>query len=190
MDVFWSALGISVDIVILGIAVVSLILLLSFKKRILVSIVIIVVAIGAVYVYDRAKYITFPELVETQLNSESTVRDITITINDNDLSGDGLPVRKAHVTIEDEEIIKRILDDFSDLELKKNVNAQGTFKEYQLRLLIINPSKENGLVTDSLYLYVDEHYVNDFAIVGETDHLKTIKYLVESDEVEWEDLGE
>jgi len=109
-------------------------------------------------------------------------------INTYDFSGN-MPERKASVTIEEEEIIERILEDFSGLELKKDYDIQNIYRDYQIEIVVTNQIKEKHFSTTIIRFDLDKNYVNDYQIVSETNHLKTIEYLVENDEIDWQDLN-
>ncbi|WP_100011846.1 SdpI family protein [Lentibacillus sediminis] len=168
-----------------GIAIILLAFLLSFwiKKKSTLIVVLALMVAGTIFIINQSKYTTFQELVSDQLNEESTVQEISITISD--LSGD-MPERKASVTIEDEEIMDQIIEDFSDIELKEQSNLHVLDRKYRIRIRSTNEVEENFLKTDSLTLCVDNDYINEYEIVNETDHLKTIESLVENEEIEWE----
>lgn len=187
MNIFFNVLMLFANFLLIAVLIGFLTFFMSlfFKKRSTLIASVIIVIFGTLFIVDQMQYTTFQKLVSDQLNEESIVESISITINDVSESG-GLPVRVARVKIEDEEIIKRILQDFSDMELKKDVDARYTGRDYSVRILTTNEVKENFLETSSISLDLDDYYVNEYEIVNETDHLKTIELLVESDEIDWD----
>lgn len=187
MNIFFNVLMLFANFLLIAVLIGFLTFFMSlfFKKRSTLIASVIIVIFGTLFIVDQMQYTTFQKLVSDQLNEESIVESISITINDVSESG-GLPVRVARVKIEDEEIIKRILQDFSDMELKKDVDARYTGRDYSVRILTTNEVKENFLETSSISLELDDYYVNEYEIVNETDHLKTIELLVESDEIDWD----
>lgn len=187
MNIFFNVLMLFANFLLIAVLIGFLTFFMSlfFKKRSTLIASVIIVIFGTLFIVDQMQYTTFQKLVSDQLNEESIVESISITINDVSESG-GLPVRVARVKIEDEEIIKRILQDFSDMELKRDVDARYTGRDYSVRILTTNEVKENFLETSSISLDLDDYYVNEYEIVNETDHLKTIELLVESDEIDWD----
>lgn len=120
ITVYWMGL-----IFILIILMFSLEAFLEWKylkdsKQYLIPLLLIGISVagmaGIFFIEHQMKYTTFPEVVPVQLNEVTTIRSISITIND--LSG-SLPDREAKTTIENGKMIEQILDDFSEMELKK-----------------------------------------------------------------------
>ena len=187
MNIFFNVLMLFANFLLIAVLIGFLTFFMSlfFKKRSTLIASVIIVIFGTLFIVDQMQYTTFQKLVSDQLNEESIVESISITINDVSESG-GLPVRVARVKIEDEEIIKRILQDFSDMELKKDVDARYTGRDYSVRILTTNEVKENFLETSSISLELDDYYVNEYEIVNKTVHLKTIESLVENDEIDWD----
>ncbi|MBP1970240.1 hypothetical protein J2Z83_002358 [Virgibacillus natechei] len=171
------------DLFLIGNAIILLTFFLSllFKKRSTLIVAVAIVVVGTIFIVYQSKYTTFQELVSNQINEENTVRDISITIND--LSSD-IPERKASVTIGDEEITERILEDFSEVELREDQEARPIDRKYRISIRTTNEIEENVLKTDSFTLSVNDNYIDDYEIISETDHLKTIESLVESEEAD------
>ncbi|WP_099157542.1 DUF4181 domain-containing protein [Virgibacillus ndiopensis] len=156
---------------------------------------LILMTVGVIYIFgiflinEQIKYTTFQKIVADQLNEDSTVRSITIYIND--LSGT-FPDREASTTIKDKEIINHILADLSNLELRKEDSFQ-EYWEYSLRIVTTNQVEEDHYSTESFSVHVDRDYISIsegdadlYKIVTQSDFLKTIESLVESDEVDWD----
>ncbi|WP_188456902.1 DUF4181 domain-containing protein [Virgibacillus oceani] len=162
------------------------------SKQFIIPVILIAVGMlciyGVFFINEKMKYTTFQDVVSDQLNEESTVRSITIDIND--FSGT-LPKREASATIRDQDLINRILADFSDVELKKETGFRD-YWDYTLRIITTNQVEEDHFSTESLYVHVDGDYISIsegnadvYKIVTQSNHLKTIESLVESDEVVW-----
>lgn len=177
-----------VDFFLLLVVIILLGFLFSlfFKKKRTVIVAIIISVVIGFLIYDQLKYTTFEKLVSAKLHEETVVRDISITIYD--LSSDeGFPERKATVTIDDVDLMNRILEDFSGIELKKNLNAQGEYmKEFEVKILTTNLKDDQYYLTNYLMLSLGEQFLNEYEIVSETNHLKTIKELVNNEEIEWQ----
>jgi hypothetical protein len=157
--------------------VLGLFLKLFIKNRVALLIVLSCLVLGLFLFVDHLKYTTFTDLYEREINEDSEVERITITVNQ--LSEQNSPEGRETVTIEDQEIIQRILDDFSQIELKKDETARGQFREYDIRFVTTNEVREEQLVTEYVDVGLDQFYLNDYKIISETDHLETIQLLVE-----------
>lgn len=149
----------------------------------------VICAIGIIVINEQMKYTTFQEVVSDQLNEETTVRSISIYVND---FSNNVLEREAKTTINDEKIIDRILEDLSNLELKKD-NDFRNYGDYTIRFVTTNQVEEDHYSTESWYIDLTENYAiitegspGSYEIVSETGHLKTIKSLIGSEEVDWE----
>ncbi|WP_100009825.1 hypothetical protein [Lentibacillus sediminis] len=149
------------------------------NKRIIWIAVLVIFIVGITYLINEQKYTTFDELYSDQLNEDSIVRSVTIRIG-------GITENYAHTTIEDEEVIDQIVESLRGLELKENRNAPFMEEDYTVRITTTNEIEEGLLRTESFDLRLDGDYLNQYQVVGETDHLSIIERLVESEEVEWE----
>ncbi len=147
------------------------------------SLVIVMVVITVIFLFvNHMQYTTFPKLVSDQLNEETVIKELTLNIHE---YPDGLRERVASVTIEDEEIIARFLKDLEPLKLKRDVSR--TIREYQygVSILVTNQTDRGDYLTSRLSISLSENYVNNYFILNQTNHLKTIKSLIENEEGEW-----
>lgn len=166
------------------IALLALLLSLFFKTKNKLIAAVIVVVVAIFFLVNHMQYTTFPKLVSAQLNEQSVIRDMTITINDN---SNGYRDREASVTIEDEEIIEQILSDFEPLKLKRDINQRFREHKYTLSILVTNETKKKDVyLTSSLTLYIDDNYINNYRILNATNHLSTIEALIDNDDIEWQ----
>ena len=157
------------------------------KKRVVFLTMIVV---GALLLWRILVFTTFEKAVADQLNEDTVIESITISLYQ---FPEGYQERKAVTTIEDEELIRIILEDFSDLKLKKIERPKNINMKYSLSIITTNEVAENHLSTEKLYLRFDENFITisngyyqHFEIVNDTDHLKTIKSLIENEKIEWE----
>ncbi|MFA9558229.1 hypothetical protein ACERII_13050 [Evansella sp. AB-rgal1] len=167
--------------IILGI---MLVILLTFflsrffqgKIALSISFAIVLLLISFSFYLDyKSKFITFDEFASEQLDERKLWR---MTIWTYDISSD-FPEPKSHATTFDEEIIQKVLDDFSGMELKFNDDMRREYeKEYCIEITSHN----------SFSFYVDDHYLNQYEILTDTNHLQTIRSLVEGDELNWEEF--
>lgn len=179
-DFTWKSL----DIFLFGalLVFVALFMSLFFKKRWVLIGAVLLVLFGTVFLINYMKITTFPELVSDRLHKDSTVESITVTVND--LSG-RYPERSAQVTLEDEALIGGILKDFSKMELKRDEDARGGMRKYTVTLFVTNEIEKGQFLTKSIKLDVDEDYLNQYDIIGKSDHLKTIEALTGNEEIDW-----
>ncbi|WP_106497265.1 DUF4181 domain-containing protein [Lentibacillus sp. Marseille-P4043] len=166
---------------------------LQGSKQYVIPLILMVVGAACLlaiyFINDQMKYTTFSEVVSDQLNEETTVR--SITIYQNDLTGD-IPERKASAAIKDEEMLDRIVEDFSDMELKK-MDGFPEYRKYRVRIVVTNQVATDHYSTESLTVGFNENYLTTSAgsngvyeIVDGTDQTKTIESLVKSGEIDWE----
>ncbi|MGY0694689.1 DUF4181 domain-containing protein [Virgibacillus sp. FSP13] len=166
---------------------------LQGSKQFVIPLILMVVGVACIlaifFINNQMKYTTFSKVVSDQLNEETTVR--SITIYQNHLSGD-IPEREASATIKDNETIDRILEDFSDMELKK-VDGFREYRKYRIRIVVTNQVAADHYSTESLTVGFDENYLTTsegyhgvYEIVSEIDQMKTIESLVKSGEIDWE----
>lgn len=166
------------------IVLVSFILSKFIKKRITLMIVIASLIFGSIFFVYQMKYTTLMELYSEQLNEDSVVKSVSITINE---PSENIPERIRSVTIEKEEIIDKILEDFSGIELKKDDDIQHLHRDYQIELVVTNQIKKDHFSTTTIHLNLDKNYVNDYRIISKSNHLITIESLVEDDELDWKE---
>lgn len=166
------------------IGLVTLILSIFIKKRIPLITVMAVLIIGSVIVLNQTKYTTLLELYSNQLNEDSVVKSVSITIQE---PSENVPEPIRGVTIEKKEVIERILEDLSVIELKEDDDIQQVFRDYQIEVVVTNQIEEDHFSTTTIHLDIDKNYVNDYRIISDTNHLKTIESLVEDDKVDWKD---
>ncbi|MCT8137823.1 hypothetical protein H1D32_08675 [Anaerobacillus sp. CMMVII] len=149
-----------------------------FKRMVFVFLIIFLVV-------NHLQFTTFEKFAAKKINEETDIKEVTITIRDT--SGD-FPERKASVTLKDEETIYQILSDFEAMKLKRLVigERRTSFQEFEISFLTTNLMDLNYYLTDSFTLYVDDEYLNNYRILGETNHLRTIEELIENEEIGWE----
>ncbi|MBE4909976.1 hypothetical protein IMZ08_18220 [Bacillus luteolus] len=160
--------------------------LLHFIKKRKAFFIIGFLIVGTFLIFEWDKYSSFEKRVAKSLHEDTIIESMTIRIYDMSKKDDFFPERKAWVTIKDQETINAVLEDFSGLKLKRDEDARRQVREYEIKLLVTNEVKPDLLVTKNIYLEVDEHYLEDYKILGETEHLKTIKSLEENEEIKWE----
>ncbi|MCL7748439.1 hypothetical protein [Halalkalibacter alkaliphilus] len=180
-EVSWQVFNLFLFVILIIILVVALRLVV--KKKISFKVATVIVTIGVLFIIEFMKYTTFEKVYIHQLNEESIVENITIELVE--FTDDHFPERYAHVTIRDEKIIDEIIEDLTSMRLKKDTGEYNFPRDYFIRILTTNMTKDNYLITDSFSFTLDDQHMNDFEIVNDTNHLKTIEELVEDKDVDW-----
>ncbi|MCA1322212.1 hypothetical protein LC085_20230 [Bacillus tianshenii] len=159
---------------------------LSFRKKVVVGIALLIVAIGVGYLQNEMKYTDFHEMTSGTLKDDSEIRSITIKVKDIEgVSEKDYWKTIGQMTIEDEELVDRLINDLKGLELKEtNYSTYELNSKYIVEMLVVN-EKDNLLVTDKLMFSIDKTHFSGYEIINDIDHLKTIEELVESDRMEW-----
>lgn len=159
---------------------------LSFRKKMVVGIALIIVALGVGYIQNEMKYTDFHEMTSGTIKDDSEIRSFTIKVKD--IEGDSEKdywKTIGQVTIEDGELIDKLLNDLKGLELKEtNYSTFELNSKYIVEMLVVN-EKDTLLVTDKLMFSIDKTHFSGYEIISDKDHLKTIEELVESDSMEW-----
>ncbi|MFE7064274.1 hypothetical protein ACFVAD_19270 [Sutcliffiella sp. NPDC057660] len=182
---FLEQLLVYTDILFFGVFLACGYYFLSHKKKLAMGLIFIVVAIGGAILVYQLKYTTFDEWNAEYFGAETTIRSISIHVNE---TTDEFPEELGRITIEDKEEIDRVLADLKGLKLKKVTDTGEPWKKYEVEFLVVN-EKGNLLETNRLSYAVDQYYINDYQIISEQNHLSTIEELVESEEMEWKDNG-
>ncbi|MGM0834751.1 MAG: hypothetical protein ACQEV7_01260 [Bacillota bacterium] len=182
---FLEHLLVYTDILFFGIFLACGYYYLSYKKKLVMGLIFIAVAIGGAVLVYQLKYNTFEEWNSEHFGEETTIRSVSIHVNE---TTDGFPVELGRITVEDKDEIDRILADLIGLKLKKVTESGEPWKKYRVEFLVVN-EKGNLLETNSLSYSIDQNYINEYQIISEQNHLSTIEELVESEEMEWKDNG-
>ncbi|MBP2078424.1 hypothetical protein [Oceanobacillus polygoni] len=72
------------------------------------------------------------------------------------------------------------------LELKEDKVPIPNDWDYTISITTNNQIRESLSVTDRLTFNVNDSHINNYEVVDERNHLKTVTSLMESDEVEWD----
>ncbi|WP_368505036.1 hypothetical protein AB3N04_05145 [Alkalihalophilus sp. As8PL] len=180
-DLTWY--GFQVLLVMIVILIIIAVTRKFIKRKLPLALTVLLIILGGFYVIDQTRYTTFEELFSTQLHEETTVESITITVMDLSQSP---PERKGTLTVTDETILKRLVEDLSEIKLREGSDPS-PYKDFTIRIVTTNETGDRQFVTESLFLNIDQHHLNHYEIVSDTNHLKTIEGLVRSEETEWED---
>lgn len=160
--------------------------MIHFIRRHKVSFSIIFLVLGTFLIFEWDKYSSFEKHVAKNIHEDTIIESMTIRIYDISNEAETFPERKAWVTIEDNETINAVLEDLADIKLKRDDDARRVVREYEIRMLVTNEVEPDHLVTKSITFDVDQHYLDHYKILGETEHLKTIQSLEKNEEIEWE----
>ncbi len=160
--------------------------LLHFIKKRKALFIITFLIIGTFLIFEWDKYSSFEKHVAKNLHEGTIIENMNIQIYETSKEDEYFPERKAWVTIKDKQIINAVLEDFSDLKLKRDDDSRRQVREYDIKILVTNKVKPDLLVTKSIHFEVDQDYLDNYRILGKTEHLKTIKSLEKNEEIEWE----
>ncbi|WP_404442763.1 hypothetical protein LG307_13365 [Sutcliffiella horikoshii] len=170
-----------ISLVLFGILLVGAFMLLLRKSRFGPLSIALVILVGGYYLYDQMISTTSDAVVLEEVQEDSEIRHLEIRKLEFERSSYSF---KKRILIEEEETIRKILNDLSGLELKKELNMEPGGAEYMLNILVSN-SKDNKIETGHIQIRIGEEYIDDiYKIDSEKDHLKTIKELER--DLEWE----
>jgi hypothetical protein len=139
--------------------------------------------IGSAIAIYQTKYTTLLKVYSNQLNESSIVESISITVQE---PSEYVPTHVRSVTIENKEVIEKILGDFSRIELKEE-DVQHLYRNYYIVMVVTNQIEEDHFSTTSIHLNIDKNYMNKYRIISKTNHLKTIESLVKDASVDWQE---
>jgi hypothetical protein len=139
--------------------------------------------IGSALAINQTKYTNLIKVYSNQLNESSVVESISITVQE---PSEYVPKNVRSVTIQNKEVIEKILEEFSRIELKEE-NIQHLYRSYYIVIVVTNQIEKDHFSTTSIHLNIDKNYMNNYKINSKTNHLKTIKSLVEDASVDWQE---
>ncbi|MEA3322516.1 MAG: hypothetical protein U9Q88_21255 [Bacillota bacterium] len=171
-----------VSLIVFGVLLIGVVKLLLRKSRFGPLFVALVLFVGGYFLYDQIRSTTSNTAVLAEYREDSEIRHLKISKVTFD---SGLYTYKESILLEDEKTIRDILEDLSGLTLKREVNKKRGGAEYVLELLVSNPN-DNIIETGTIHITVGTKYINDYRIVSEKEHLKTIKELEVREDLEWE----
>ncbi|MDG5788577.1 hypothetical protein QA612_13910 [Evansella sp. AB-P1] len=148
-----------------------------FKKQIAIRLsmaTVLLLTVILLFLGYRGQFTTFEEYASNGIQMDDLHR-MQIIIND--VSSD-YSESIALANIHNEEVIRQVLDDFSNVELKRDADVRYYDRKYRIQITSRN----------YFSFYVDEDYLDHYEIINDTDHLNTIRSLIESDDVHWVDL--
>jgi hypothetical protein len=176
LDFTFQYVHVFLSVILIGL--VTLILSLFIKKRRTLIVVMVVLIISSLIVVNQMKYTTLAEHYSEQLNEDTVVESISITIMEAPWD---MPRESRSILIEQKDIINQILEDISNIELKKDDDIQLLDGKFQVKMIVTNQISEDHFKTTTIHLDLDENFVNDFRIISKTNHLKTIASLFDED---------
>jgi hypothetical protein len=179
-----------IKVFLIGVFIVFLTFFLSLfiKRKLVLGAVVVVLVAGIILLDNQLKYTNFISLYSDDITEDSTVEEMTITINHLTNKDDLKPEMTERVKITDEETINDILRDLSTVKLKKDEDANYTTKKYDIKMVVANQISESHIISQFVTIHVDEKYLNQYKIVNETNHLQTIEELANDPNVEWKEL--
>ncbi|MBU9712496.1 hypothetical protein [Evansella tamaricis] len=174
MDFYFNTVNLVLCFMLFLLLIILLLLFFKLKKAVLISFIsVLLLSFLVVYMEYRSQFITFENLAANQIDDESTYWSMTIWTYD---VSKETPQATAVASIYDKKIIQTILDDFKDMELKRDDVLRFYEREYRIQITTRN----------HFTFYVDEDYIDHYEILNDTNHLQTIEYLITSNDVLWE----
>ncbi|MFA1819316.1 hypothetical protein ACDX78_03755 [Virgibacillus oceani] len=166
-------------LLIAAIVGITIFLRIFFHKKLPVYAIVSILVIGSVYLIDRSYYTTFTDVYSNHLNEETVVRSITISTTY--LPDDRRFDPEADIEIEDEEMMNELIQEFSELELKKDRDHHYIENpEYRVRITTTHEMEEGLLKTGSFYFELNEAHLDGYKIVNDTDHLQMLDTLADN----------
>lgn len=138
------------------------------KKRIVLSIVVIIVIVGMVYLIDQAKYTTIGQEISKVIRDSDVVK-ISINRESDD----------ARISITNQEDIEAIVTDLSRAELKE-VKDFSTEREYAIRMFSNPDVGQIGfeVTADQKYIVIFKNTGHTkYEVINANDYLHTIEKL-------------
>ncbi len=171
----------------LGIGLLALFLSMYIQnKKIIISILTGIVLTAILFVlFDTYKetYPSFSEISSLQFNKDTEFEVANLSVYE--LSEGEPPDRKAMLKIKNKAIIDRILNDFKNMELKKDEHAERHFRKYHLTITVTKKVKEEHYTSDTFTYDFDEDYLFNYEILNEPNHIQTINSLRENEDLNW-----
>lgn len=144
------------------------------KKRKLIILIIACIVLGIEFFIYQSQYKTFAELYPQVANENHTVDTITISEYE---EVDGYPVVKNEIKVKDQVMIDHIINELADRKYKLETEPKKSFHKYEIEFETKREIKENYYKYDYVTTFFTEHEV-----LSDSEHLKTIKSLIESEE--------
>lgn len=171
-----------ISLVVIGALLAGSVRLMFRRNRFGPLFVTLVVLGGGYFLFDQIRSDTSDVAVFNEVREDSVIRHLKIRKVELER---GTYTFKESILIEEEETIREILKDLSGLDLKREYDKDPGGADYVLDLLISNP-KDNLMETGTIQITVGKDYINDYKIVTEKDHLKTLKELEDREDLVWE----
>ncbi|MGY3714246.1 hypothetical protein ACWE42_01825 [Sutcliffiella cohnii] len=164
------------------VVLVAFIISRFIQDRMKVIVITFVFIVGLFMLANILAYTSFTKYASKYINEETTINNVTITVYD--LDDRGMRLDYTSITIEDEKVIDKLLQDFSQVKLKKDLNTTSWERRYNVMFSVTNPASDGKYVVTGSYSFnVDEKYLNDHKIINSTNHLSTIEEIIEYEDL-------
>ena len=160
------------------------------KKKIIKFIIGALLILLAIFIYrELFIYKTMDEALSDQINSETKIEAINITV----YLENGLE-RRTKTRIEDDEILSTIQNGFTNMELKKirSTDIDILDMDYSIEVIATNLVAEKHYSTQSVNIAFNQHDliiidgdIKSFEIVSESNHMEVMDNLLNNLELEW-----
>jgi hypothetical protein len=160
-------------LIIVLIVLVTLVMSRFIKGKRTLIMVMGLLVLAAFITVHQSKYTTFQELYDKTLKEDSVIDAIKIRVYDpsSDFSGSK--------TIKKQDSIRRIMDDFSKMKLKKDADNTREFYQYHLEIIVTNQVEEDRYLTKIIHLKLDQNFLNNYKIISDTNHLESMQTLLD-----------
>ena len=166
------------------IALLSILLYGFVKKKSTIVITMGILVAGSILLVNLLQYSSFEKYSSKYINEDTIIKNLVI-FHFYDNNGNYDSWRKS-TTIEDENVIRQIVDDLSTISFKENTPRPSELTGFELVFLVSNKPKDRKVhVTESFIIEVSEDYFNRKKITKSENHLKTLESLVENENIEW-----
>ncbi|WP_175990560.1 hypothetical protein [Bacillus sp. Marseille-Q1617] len=164
-------------LIVVLIMLVTLVMSKFFKRKRTLVMGMTLFVLGAFIIVHQSTYTTFPDLYDKTLKEDSVIDAIKIRVYDP--SNEVLETNESK-TIEEQDTIERLMDDFSKIELKKAEGMPRDLYKYHVEIIVTNQVGEDRYLTKVIHVRLDQKSLDDYKIISDTNHLKTVQTLVGS----------
>ncbi|QKS69941.1 hypothetical protein FLK61_24485 [Paenalkalicoccus suaedae] len=158
----------------------GIMLLLSFflKNRLVLVLTTLVIVSGMVFLFIDSQRTTFEEFYFDPASEGFILERATLIVNDVSASP---PEAIMSLSIEDEETLKALANDFAGLELYDD-DLRNRAEAYSLSLRVTEPEGDGRR---NEFINVSDTHINSFEVRPPFAHLQTIEALVNDESLDW-----
>ncbi|QHS21833.1 hypothetical protein GWK91_02230 [Virgibacillus sp. MSP4-1] len=166
-------------LIIAGLILLTFFLSIMIKNKKILLVVEALLIFGLIFVVYQMQFTSFKALYSEEIFTNNTVVEEVRITEYKPAKDQGLSEIDRQMTIKDTQVIEDILNDFSQVELKKDRDSATLFKQFGVRFLTTKKVKEDYHLSDYQGFRVNKNYLGTYEIINETNHLKTILSIME-----------